>query len=233
MLAQIPAIVRARLPQELLGFRTVLMGRLLKLYYGDPAFHFEVWFHEAKELVEVAYHAEGHASVNQCQLEELEKRLPDLKEALGPLVELEMWSHSWVRLYRMLSVDYPEQRLLTLVSDALVRMIVVVHPMVSCMVAEPSAAGGEASRLTAVVRGRVQGVGFRYFAVETAEALDLTGEVRNLKGGAVEVIAEGKMENLESLLRDLWEGPRDAQVEGVEAHWGTPTGRFKGFEVKH
>ncbi|MDP2659562.1 MAG: acylphosphatase [Dehalococcoidia bacterium] len=92
---------------------------------------------------------------------------------------------------------------------------------------------GEASHLHAVVRGRVQGVGFRYFAVERAEALNLSGQVRNLKGGAVEMVAEGKREALESFLQDLWRGPSSAQVEGVEAHWGPSTGSFRGFEVRY
>ncbi|MDO8689241.1 MAG: acylphosphatase [Dehalococcoidia bacterium] len=101
------------------------------------------------------------------------------------------------------------------------------------MVPEQAPVEGDASHLHAVVRGRVQGVGFRYFAVERAEALNLSGQVRNLKGGAVEVVAEGTRESLESFLQDLWRGPRGAQVEGVEAHWGITTGSFRGFEVRY
>ena len=64
LLAQIPGALKPRLPRELRSFETIPVGRLLKVHYGDPAFHFEVWFHEAKGLVEVAYHGEGPAAAN-------------------------------------------------------------------------------------------------------------------------------------------------------------------------
>ncbi len=92
----------------------------------------------------------------------------------------------------------------------------------------------ETAQLHAIVRGHVQGVGFRYFVVERAEALDLSGYVRNLMDGrAVEVVAEGARDSLESLLRDLQSGPRSARVTGLETHWGPYTGSFRGFEVKY
>ena len=77
-------------------------------------------------------------------------------------------------------------------------------------------------------------MGFRYFVVERAEALDLSGYVRNLiDGRAVEVVAEGARDSLESLLRDLQRGPRSARVTDIETHWGPYTGSFHEFEVKY
>ena len=67
-----------------------------------------------------------------------------------------------------------------------------------------------------LVRGRVQGVGFRWFVLSEAEGLGVGGLVRNLPDGAVEVIAEGTVQALEALERALRRGPRMAQVDRVE-----------------
>jgi acylphosphatase len=71
-------------------------------------------------------------------------------------------------------------------------------------------------RLHAVVRGRVQGVGFRWFVREAARSLDLAGWVMNRRDGGVEVEAEGTADAIESLHRALNEGPDGARVEVVE-----------------
>lgn len=86
-------------------------------------------------------------------------------------------------------------------------------------------------RLHASVRGVVHGVGFRYFVLQAARSLRLTGWVANRYDGSVEVVAEGPEERLEVLVREVREGPRSAIVEDVETHWSPATGEFKGFEV--
>jgi len=67
------------------------------------------------------------------------------------------------------------------------------------------------------VRGRVQGVGYRYFVLRRAEALNLTGFARNLADGSVEVVAEGPEEGVKALEAQLREGPAFSKVETVEA----------------
>jgi acylphosphatase len=90
----------------------------------------------------------------------------------------------------------------------------------------------EAAALRAVVRGRVQGVGFRDFVWRRARFLGLTGYVRNLPDGhSLEVVAEGQREALEQLLEFLREGPRGARVDGLEAQWGQPSGRYPDFAI--
>jgi acylphosphatase len=82
--------------------------------------------------------------------------------------------------------------------------------------------GGGVVRLSAVVRGRVQGVGYRYFVHHAAAEIPgkPAGQVRNLPDGAVEVVAEAtERATLERLLSDLERGPSAAHVEGVEAIW--------------
>jgi acylphosphatase len=66
------------------------------------------------------------------------------------------------------------------------------------------------------VRGRVQGVGFRYFVEHSARALDIRGWVRNVDDGSVEVYAVGTPSQLSDLAGLLWKGPRWAEVRGVE-----------------
>ena len=88
-------------------------------------------------------------------------------------------------------------------------------------------------RLTARARGRVQGVGYRFFARRAAVSLGLRGYVRNLPDGAVETVAEGPRGDLEALLAALWRGPSGARVADVEASWGAATGAFVGFAIRH
>jgi len=87
-------------------------------------------------------------------------------------------------------------------------------------------------RLSVIIGGYVQGVGFRYFVLNRAAEIGVTGWVRNRMSGQVEVIAEGKREQLEKLLGQLRVGPRSAQVENIEANWGQATGEFHSFNVR-
>lgn len=66
------------------------------------------------------------------------------------------------------------------------------------------------------IRGRVQGVGYRYFAQLAATELEVRGYTRNLDDGRVEVYAVGTPEQLSELAGRLWKGPRMADVRGVE-----------------
>ena len=80
-----------------------------------------------------------------------------------------------------------------------------------------------------IVRGRVQGVGFRYFAQRAAAELGLTGYARNLDDGRVEVYAAGPVEKLSQLAGLLHRGPRWADVRGVEEQEAAvhPCGGFR------
>ena len=87
-------------------------------------------------------------------------------------------------------------------------------------------------RLDATVRGRVQGVGFRYFVIHRAMDLDLTGWVANEPDGSVRCIAEGPRPALEQLLGSLETGPAGAFVERVTTAWGPATEGFRSFDVR-
>jgi acylphosphatase len=88
-------------------------------------------------------------------------------------------------------------------------------------------------RLTATVRGRVHGVGYRIFVIEQAAARGLRGFARNDRSGTVEVVAEGPRSQLEGLLEELRRGPIAAHVTEVETVWGPATGEFVGFRVRY
>jgi acylphosphatase len=83
-----------------------------------------------------------------------------------------------------------------------------------------------------VVSGRVQGVGFRFFAEDIARREGLQGVVRNLPDGRVEAIAEGDDESLARLEAALRRGPSHARVERVEVDSIPPTGTYLGFRAE-
>ena len=84
-----------------------------------------------------------------------------------------------------------------------------------------------------IVFGSVQGVYFRDFTCRRAEALGLTGYVRNLRQvEAVEVNAEGEREQLVTLISHLKVGPPAARVTKVVTDWSEYTGSYSGFTVR-
>ena len=89
------------------------------------------------------------------------------------------------------------------------------------------------ARLRATVRGRVQGVSFRYYTAREAERLGLTGWVANRWDGAVETVAEGSREALNRFQAFLRRGSPSAFVQQVDERWEEPTGEFERFQVRH
>ncbi|RMG69182.1 MAG: acylphosphatase [Calditrichaeota bacterium] len=81
------------------------------------------------------------------------------------------------------------------------------------------------------VYGQVQGVGYRFFVEDKAFLYGVTGYVKNLPDGSVEVYAEGEREVLEQLLADLNQGPPAARVTHVEVDWKLPTGKYQEFSI--
>ena len=83
-----------------------------------------------------------------------------------------------------------------------------------------------------VVRGRVQGVGFRWFVTRVAGKLGLDGTVRNLPDGSVEVVARGKAADLRKLAEGLNRGPLTARVTALEESPGSLAASLTGFGVR-
>jgi acylphosphatase len=82
------------------------------------------------------------------------------------------------------------------------------------------------------VRGRVQGVGFRWFVEREAATLGVAGWVRNRADGSVEVLAQGTREQLFALGAKLHEGPRAARVDDVEEFASQPQQDLKTFRIE-
>ncbi|MDT0327813.1 acylphosphatase [Nocardiopsis lambiniae] len=89
--------------------------------------------------------------------------------------------------------------------------------------------GVEVVRLTAWVRGKVQGVGFRWWTRARALESELVGAATNLSDGRVEVVAEGSRAGCERLLEHLKGGGTPGRVDSVVERWGPSRGTFTGF----
>lgn len=86
-------------------------------------------------------------------------------------------------------------------------------------------------RVQAHVSGRVQGVGYRYYAAHVASGLGIVGTVRNTHDGGVETVAEGEEAKLHEFLVALRHGPHTAEVTEVATAWTEPTGEFDTFDA--
>ena len=84
-----------------------------------------------------------------------------------------------------------------------------------------------------VITGRVQGVGFRMFAIDRASVEGVHGYVRNLPDGAVEAVVEGDDESVERVERALRRGPSGARVDSFTVEPIPTMGRTGGFDVQH
>lgn len=82
------------------------------------------------------------------------------------------------------------------------------------------------------IEGRVQGVYFRVRAVEQAQALGLSGWVRNRKDGTVELVAEGPVDAVEALLAWCAHGPDGARVDHIDVQRDVPVGLTGGFVLR-
>lgn len=94
-------------------------------------------------------------------------------------------------------------------------------------------AGGATLERGFLLRGRVQGVGFRWWTRKTAERLGVAGTVRNLPDGSVEVMARADEESMERFRRELRRGPATARVDRVDEVASTLRDGGVGFTIEH
>jgi len=79
--------------------------------------------------------------------------------------------------------------------------------------------------------GRVQGVGFRFTVKMVAHGFDVTGTVRNVDDGRVEMVAEGERHELEEFLKGIQDSDVGAFIRGEEKTWSEAKNEFRGFEI--
>ncbi len=89
------------------------------------------------------------------------------------------------------------------------------------------------ARARIIVKGRVQGVSYRAYTVETATELGLKGWVRNTRDGDVEILAEGKKGGIERLIKWCANGPSLASVRSVHTEWEPFAGEFSDFDIAY
>ena len=96
----------------------------------------------------------------------------------------------------------------------------------------PSAASQPSRRrLTVLYSGHVQGVGFRYTARTVATGFDLTGTIRNLPDGRVQLIAEGARDELEAFRAALHDAGLAGFIRDEQVDWADAKNEFRGFEI--
>jgi hypothetical protein len=125
----LPTLLAGRLPAELRAFEAARgRGRLLKLDYGHPETHFEVWHHRSAGRLEVGLHFEGAPELNARAQAFFRGRIVEIKKVL-PRAELEPWDHGWVRLYETAPAADLTSRSLALVAGRLAAFIALLQPM--------------------------------------------------------------------------------------------------------
>lgn len=121
--------VKAKLPQDLKAFETSRgHGRLFKLHYGHPEFHFEVWHHTGDGRLEIGLHFEGSPDANQRAFEYFRERVVEVKARL-PRAELEPWDRGWSRLYETLPAPQFDEPLLVSAIERLDAYVTTLQPM--------------------------------------------------------------------------------------------------------
>ena len=92
---------------------------------------------------------------------------------------------------------------------------------------------GDLVQIHVLIEGRVQGVGFRYFILEKARGLEVTGWVRNTFDDKVEVLAEGFKDQIAVFLEELKKGPRQALITKFIVETNDPCSKFAGFSMRN
>ena len=87
-------------------------------------------------------------------------------------------------------------------------------------------------RVHTIYGGRVQGVGFRFTAQRYANEAGVTGYVKNLWSGQVEIVAEGEREKIETFLERIRNGPLSHYIDDVETHFSPYKEEFRGFNIR-
>jgi hypothetical protein len=126
--------LKAKLPPPLRTFYSARgRGRLVKLHYGHPEFHFEAWHHTGDGRLEIGLHFEGSTEQNQQAFDFFRSRMIEIKAGL-PHAELEPWDRGWARLYETLPAAQLDERVLEVAVGRMSDYIVTLQPIVESLV---------------------------------------------------------------------------------------------------
>ena len=130
-LAEAAELLRIQLPPDLRDVQVVgPLGSLIKLHYGDPKLHYEVWIRRRQGIVEVGLHFEGTTERNLHYLQEITSRYEHVLASFGPELQAERWTASWTRLHQLVPFTTLDEDLLMEVTDRLSRMVWLLEPVV-------------------------------------------------------------------------------------------------------
>ena len=122
--------LKPKLPQELRNFRSTRgRGRLMKVFYDEPAIHYEAWHHTGAARLEVGLHFESSADVNDRAFEFFRRRMVEVKATL-PRAELEPWDRGWSRLYETVPAPRLDEDVLWRTVDCMAGYVVSLQPLV-------------------------------------------------------------------------------------------------------
>lgn len=125
----LPVALAPRLPPALRAFDAARgRGRLIKLDYGHPETHYEVWHHPRTGRLEVGLHFEGRPALNEAALDFFRERMVRVKGGL-PRAELEPWDRGWSRLYETLPAADLTDDVLHLAAERLAAYIRTLQPL--------------------------------------------------------------------------------------------------------
>ncbi len=126
----LPDIVRQQVPAELKDFQTIgPTMSLVKLHYGEPAVHYEVWVRKRQREVELGLHFESDAAFNQRGLQRLTEHRASIQAALGPDVAVEEWDKGWTRAHEAVALEPLTDDFLIEVSSRLSEMVETLEPI--------------------------------------------------------------------------------------------------------
>src|SRR5256884_7718132 len=121
--------LKSRLPASLRDFRTTRgRGRLMKLHYGEPAFHYEAWHHMGAGRLELGLHFESSAVDNQAAFDFFRSRMVEVKAGL-PRAELEPWDRGWARLYETVPAARLDDEVVRRGVACLTEYIITLQPL--------------------------------------------------------------------------------------------------------
>ena len=128
--------LKRSLPADLRDFHTLRgQGRLMKLHFGDPSFHYEAWHHNGAGRLEVGLHFEASAARNQAAFDFFRSRMVEVKARL-PRAELEPWDRGWCRLYETVPAPRLDGEVLEATRALMAEYVTTLQPLLQQIAAD-------------------------------------------------------------------------------------------------